>query len=131
MAYDPKIHHRRSVRLRGYDYSSPGEYYVTICTHDKGYLFGHVADGHMCCNQYGNVAQEEWFRSAALRKDITLDAFTVMPNHIHGIIMRNVRARGALPEGRSSVGRYAPALEQFGKPVPGSLASWFALTNRR
>jgi len=95
MQYDPKIHQRRSVRLHDYDYSSPGAYYVTICTEGKSFLFGRVVDGQMHRNNYGDVAQEEWFRSGKLRHDVVLDAFIVMPNHIHGIIIRRGTARRA------------------------------------
>ena len=109
MKFDPRIHHRRSIRLPGYDYSSPGAYYVTICTHEKSFLFGRVLDGQMHRNDFGDVAHEEWFRSAKLRHDIMLDAFIVMPNHIHGIIIRRGTARRA------------PTVERFGKPVAGSL----------
>ena len=60
--------HRRSVRLKGYDYSSPGAYFITIRTHNKRNLFGEIVDGQMHRNRYGDVVQEEWFRSAAIRK---------------------------------------------------------------
>ena len=116
MKYDPKIHHRRSIRLPGYDYSSAGAYYVTICTREKSLLFGRVLDQQMHRNDLGDVAHEEWFRSAKLRDDIMLDTFVVMPNHIHGIIIRRGTAHCS-----TGTARRAPTIEQFGKPVAGSL----------
>jgi len=81
-------HHRRSLRLKGYDYSQAGAYFVTICTHDRIHLFGEVMDGEMRVNQWGSIVREEWFRTAQLRLYVVLydDEFVVMPNHIHGVI---------------------------------------------
>ncbi len=88
MRYDPERHHRRSIRLRGYDYTRPGAYFVTICTRKRVCLFGDVVDGEMRLNALGDVVRDEWFRTAELRPYVRLDEreFVVMPNHIHGII---------------------------------------------
>ena len=87
MTFDRRKHHRRSIRLRGYDYTSGGAYFVTICTYDRECLFGAVEGNTVRLNQYGLVAREEWSRSAAHRPEIELDAFVVMPNHVHGIVI--------------------------------------------
>ena len=81
-------HHRRSIRLQGYDYTQPGAYFVTICTHGREMLFGQVVDGEMMLNDYGEIVREEWFRTAQVRPYVALfeDEFVVMPNHIHGIV---------------------------------------------
>jgi len=84
--YDPTIHHRRSIRLRGYDYASPGMYYVTVCAADRRCAFGEIIDGQMRRNHWGDIVYEEWYRTAKVRPGIELDAFVVMPNHVHGII---------------------------------------------
>jgi REP element-mobilizing transposase RayT len=84
--YDPDRHRRRSIRLRKYDYSRGGLYFITICTHQRECLFGNIADGTMHLSALGEVAGEEWRRSAALRPALALDAFVVMPNHVHGIV---------------------------------------------
>lgn len=88
MKHDPNKHHRRSIRLQGYDYSSPGAYFITICTQNRESLFGDVVDGEMVWNAYGKIVHEEWFRSAEIRAEIELlpDEFVIMPNHIHGIV---------------------------------------------
>jgi len=76
------------MRLKGYDYSQSGAYFVTICTYQHQSLFGTVVGGEMVINSYGKVVGEEWFKSARIRSEIELftDEFVVMPNHIHGII---------------------------------------------
>lgn len=86
MAYHPEKHHRRSIRLRGYDYTQPGVYFITICTHGRMCLFGDVVDGVMQMNACGRIVADEWHRTAVVRSDVVLDAFVVMPNHVHGII---------------------------------------------
>ena len=86
--YDPARHHRRSIRLRGYDDTQAGAYFVTICTHRRVLLFGQVVDGEMMLNEWGKIVWEEWFKTAQVRPYVELfdDEFVVMPNHIHGII---------------------------------------------
>jgi REP element-mobilizing transposase RayT len=86
MKYDPKIHHRRSIRLRNYDYSWPGAYYVTICAFNKSCIFGQVVEHQMHENECGHIVREQWLESGRIRKEIELDAFIVMPNHMHGIL---------------------------------------------
>jgi REP element-mobilizing transposase RayT len=78
--------HRRSVRLRGYDYSRSGAYFVTLCVQNGVCLFGEIADGEMILNPLGKLASEEWLKSAVIRPGIQLDEFVVMPNHFHGIV---------------------------------------------
>jgi len=86
LKYNQDIHHRRSIRLRNYDYSTVGAYFVTICTFERECLFGEVVDGEMRLNGMGQIVQEEWLRTAEMRKNVVLDEFVVMPNHFHGII---------------------------------------------
>lgn len=62
MTYFPKIHHRRSIRLQGYDYSQTGMYFVTFCTHNRKCLFGDVVDGAVVLNEYGKIAEEPILR---------------------------------------------------------------------
>ena len=76
---------RRSLRLKGYDYSQAGAYFVTICTQNRACLFGHIADGQMVLNEYGKIVRDEWLKSSEIRNEIELDEFVVMPNHFHGI----------------------------------------------
>ena len=84
---NPMQHRRRSIRLPGYDYVQPGAYFVTICTHKYAPLFGQVIEEKIVLNAYGEIVREEWLHTAELRDNIELDAFVVMPNHTHGIII--------------------------------------------
>jgi len=87
MTYDPSRHHRRSIRLKGYDYSRPGAYFITIVAQDRACLFGKVVDGVMHLSEVGQIVAESWQWLAAQYDYVTLDAWVVMPNHIHGIIV--------------------------------------------
>lgn len=85
--YNPTLHHRRSIRLPTYDYAQAGAYFVTVCAHQKARVFGEIANDVMRLNAWGEVVREEWLRTAEVRRDVELDAFVVMPNHFHGIII--------------------------------------------
>ena len=113
--YNSDLHHRHSIRLKGYDYSQAGAYFVTICVHERECLFGEIVDGAMQVNEFGRITAEEWTRTAEIRKEIELGDFVVMPNHFHGILIFP-----ASPS-RKGTTRHAPMIEQFGKPVAGSL----------
>ena len=107
---------RRSLRLPGYDYKTPGAYFVTIVTHERRSLFGRVADYSVKLSTMGVIAQELWLEIPRHFSRARLDAFVVMPNHVHGLIILTwspeVGARHAVPP---------PRAEAFGQPRPGSL----------
>lgn len=103
MKYNPREHHRRSIRLQHYDYSAAGAYFVTICTHRGKCLFGNVVNGEVKLNQHGIIAENEWIRTATLRKNLILDQYVIMPNHLHGIIIIMQDLKGVL--------QYAPTKE--------------------
>ena len=86
MRYDPEKHHRRSIRLHGYDYSQPGWYFITICTRNRESLFGEIVNGKMILNDAGTIVRTEWVKTGKIRQNIKLDKFVIMPNHLHGII---------------------------------------------
>ena len=87
MPYDPNRHHRRSIRLKGYDYSQAGAYFITICTQDRACLFGKVVNGEMRLNDAGRMVLAEWNMLPERFPHVVLDAFVVMPNHVHGIVV--------------------------------------------
>ena len=76
-----------SARLPRYDYTSPGRYFVTICTHDKACHFGDVVNGRMCLSPIGEIVADEWRKAPKVRPNVILDSWVVMPNHLHGIIV--------------------------------------------
>jgi putative transposase len=81
------VHHRKNIRLKDYDYSLPGGYFVTINTIERGNFLGEVVQENMMLNKYGTIVQETWNDLIHHVKNIELDIFTVMPNHVHGIII--------------------------------------------
>ncbi|MBN1398477.1 MAG: transposase [Bacteroidetes bacterium] len=88
-------HNRKSIRLKDYDYSHAGEYFITICTYDRECIFGDVIRGEMRLSQLGEVVRDTWYDLPNHNRGIELDAFVVMPNHIHGIIIINDITVGA------------------------------------
>ena len=89
MKYNTKKHHRRSIRLKHYDYSLPASYFITICTHNRECLFGSINDGEMMMNEFGYIIEYKWQRIPTHFTHIQLDAFQILPNHVHGIIFIN------------------------------------------
>jgi REP element-mobilizing transposase RayT len=87
MNYNPEKHHRRSIRLKGYDYTGEGAYYFTICCHQRRCLLGEIKDGVMHLNLVGVTVKAVWDSLPRHFPLIELDAFVVMPNHVHGIIV--------------------------------------------
>ncbi len=87
MKIDSETRHRRSIRLQGYDYSQAGAYCVTICTQDQKCLFGDIVNGEMGLNDAGKIVADQWIQTAAIRDDIELDEWVVMPNHFHAILV--------------------------------------------
>lgn len=79
-------HHRRSIRLKDYDYARAGYYFVTICTQNREHLFAEIIDGEMILNDAGKMVKRLWYEIPHDFSNINLHEFIIMPNHIHGII---------------------------------------------
>jgi len=97
MNYNPALHHRRSIRLKGYDYSQAGLYFVTICCRDMVCRFGKIENGEMILNAAGEIVRNEWIKSVEIRKEIEIHEYIVMPNHFHAIV-EIVGANGIRPD---------------------------------
>ena len=89
--------HRRSIRLQTWDYAEIGAYFETLNAYHRHDLFGEVARGQVVLSKYGAIARDEWLRTASLRPEIELDAFVVMPDHMHGIIRITTRTTPRSP----------------------------------
>jgi putative transposase len=87
MSYNPEIHHRRSIRLQGYDYTKAGIYFVTICSHQRQHLFGEIENGEMKRNAIGQIVANLWQRVPQHFLNVEIDTFKLMPDHLHGIIV--------------------------------------------
>ena len=85
--FDPQKHHRKSIRLKGYDYSQAGAYYVTIMTYQRDCLFGEIVNAEMVLNDLGKIVDECWHAIPEYFPVVELGAHVSMPNHVHGIIM--------------------------------------------
>jgi len=91
--YPSTFPNRRSIRLKGYDYSNAGMYFITICCQDMQLRFGKIENCEMQLNDFGKIAHDEWTNLSERFPNVILDAFQIMPNHIHFIIaLENVRA---------------------------------------
>ena len=119
MKFDPSKHHRRSIRLKGYDYESSGAYYVTIVTRGRECVFGEIEDNEMYLNNYGEIVQKWWDDISIHFPNVETGAFVIMPNHIHGIIVIMDERRGGV---LSPLGGKTPPLR---KPALGQIVAYF------
>jgi putative transposase len=114
MKPDLQNHHRRSIRLPGYDYTQPGAYFITLVAHDRLCLFGAIRNGKTQLNRLGKIARQELRRLAQRFPNIHIDTFVVMPNHIHAIIVIHANpvpaGDGAFP---TRVGATHPSQNRF------------------
>ena len=83
---NPKIHNRRSLRLKGYDYTQNGLYFITICCQDRVHWFGYAVNGEMKLNEIGQIARQCWLQIPVHFPHVSLHEYIIMPNHIHGIV---------------------------------------------
>ena len=115
MTYNPHRHTRHSIRLRGYDYSQPGAYFVTVCSYGRERLFGNIMDGEMILNEFGHVLMESWQWLADQYPFVLLDQSVVMPNHVHGIVIltsfKDIRRGGSRTAPTKPLGRLVGAFK--------------------
>jgi putative transposase len=110
MTYDPNRHHRRSIRLRDYDYTRAGAYFITIVCQDRICLFGDVVDGVMCLNDAGCMVQTMWDEIPMFYPGVDIDACSIMPNHMHGIVLLFEIDDIGQPQGAGQPQGVAPAV---------------------
>src|SRR6266536_1956512 len=103
---------RKSPRLQGYDYRQNAAYFITICTHKRQHLFGEISSHNTELNTLGCIVQTSWEQIPSHFPIAELDAFVVMPNHIHGILV-------IIDETKQVEYQY----EQFSKPIARSLST--------
>lgn len=84
--YNPDRHHRRSIRLPHHDYSSPGTYFLTLCTHNRQPLFGTISNQTFQPNTIGTIVQHHWLSLPRFHAHLSLDSWIIMPNHLHGLL---------------------------------------------
>jgi len=118
-AYNPAIHHRRSIRLKGYDYAQEGFYFITICCQDRAQLFGEIMNAEMILNECGEIADNCWLEIPKHFQNVELHEYVIMPNHVHGIIQ--IKFKSITPTVLPSVGAndYSP-LQTVKRSLPRS-----------
>ncbi|MCX6135269.1 MAG: hypothetical protein NTU47_15805 [Ignavibacteriales bacterium] len=122
MYYSPMRNHRRSIRLRGFDYTQAGGYYVTLCVKDRKPLLGEISQGGIRLSTIGEIVKGCWEEIPGHFPHATLDQFVIMPDHMHGIIVLvdQVGTRPAVSRQKNVLPRRC---EQFSRPVSGSLST--------
>jgi REP element-mobilizing transposase RayT len=136
MKYSEDRHHRQSIRLKGYDYSQNGAYFVTICTKERVCFFGNIVNndiGNTLCipTEMGKIAQECWYDIPNHYPSVLLDAFILMPNHIHGILFLGQKGEigghdrnGGVQNRNEGVQDIEPLrVNKFQKIIPGSIGA--------
>ncbi|HMG15060.1 MAG TPA: transposase [Saprospiraceae bacterium] len=122
MTFNPNIHQRRSIRLKGYDYTQSGMYFITLCIQDKDCLFGEIRNSEMILNEAGNMINKWWSKIPEKFINIELDVFQIMPNHFHAIIINN-NTEGANPCVRPEVPN--PGFVNNKKVSLSDIVQWF------
>ena len=123
--FDPQKHHRQSIRIKDYDYTQAGAYFVTMVTDHRNGLFGSIQNGAVMLSDFGQIADDCWRAIPEHFPAVELGAYVIMPNHVHGVIViRDDESATVRAVRRGSIYR-APTdnIEQFGKPTKGSLST--------
>jgi hypothetical protein len=124
MRYDPEVHHRRSLRMKGYDYSEPGTYFVTMCVQSGEGVFGRIAGDEVQVNAAGRMVERWWQELTRKYAHVALGEYVVMPNHFHGVvvIMESAPARacaeGAHAGAPRRAGEHGVGAALRGRPLP-------------
>ena len=118
MKYDPAKHHRRSIRLQGYDYSQAGAYFITICTWQRECLFGEIIDGEMQLSPWGEIVNLHWQNLPKYHRHLELDEFVIMPNHLHGIIVLINNNNNSVGAGLADISGQKQITSQQNPPSP-------------
>ncbi|WP_198152445.1 transposase [Draconibacterium sediminis] len=114
--YNPNIHNRRSIRLKNYDYSAAGLYFITLCTINREPIFGQIINGEMVYNAFGTIANNEWIKTPGIRKNISLCEFILMPNHFHAIISIDYKIT---EQGNDHIGKFQSPSQTIGAIIRG------------
>ena len=127
--YDPRKHHRRSIRLKGYDYAQPGAYFVTICVREQRCLLGQVKGGKVVLSDVGATAHGFWSHVPIHFPNVSIDMFVVMPNHVHVIIVIHDAFggdAGAARAGRGAITTPLPAGQRtIDRPTLGQIVAYY------
>ena len=115
-AYRNTPHKRRSIRLKNYDYSKVGLYFITLCAKDRHCIFGKIIHGKMHLNTFGQIAEEEWKNTSEIRKNTSLGEYIIMPNHFHAIISIDYQIKKTEPK---DIGKFQSPSQTIGAIIRG------------
>ena len=101
MSRDPKQYFRQSARLKDYDYSKGGAYFVTVTVDGEGEIFGKVVEGKVKLNKAGEIIEKVWMNLPKQFTNVKLDEFVIMPDHFHGIIILENKKEGLMNQART------------------------------
>jgi REP element-mobilizing transposase RayT len=127
MKYDPNKHNRRSIRLKGYDYSQAGAYFVTIVAYQRECLFGEIVGDDVVLNDYGRVVKKWWHTIPVHFPTIETFTFVIMPNHVHGIILITDDGRGVVsaPDDNMKIKHVGRETLPLRRPTLGQIVAYF------
>ncbi len=131
MGVKPDKQDRRSIRLKGYDYSQKGAYFVTICTHNRKCILGHVENRNVRLNGIGLMVQKAWLELPLYYKGIDIDESVIMPNHLHGIILIVGAGPRACPKDGGDKGQPQGVAPTKTLSLPDVMYSFKSLTTKR
>ena len=131
MKFDPEKHHRRSIRLKNYDYSQPGYYFLTICTYKRQSWFGEIKNDRMYLNQIGKIVAEEWINTPKIRPNFELDKWVIMPNHLYGIVIINEHILETGKGNRDILGARNAPLRQEANSISSFVAGFKSAVTKR
>ena len=112
--YNPNIHHRRTIRLQGYDYAQKGMYFITLCVQERECIFGTIFGNRMLLNEIGQIVADEWINTMNIRDNVIIHDFIVMPNHLHGIVEITYNKND-----KSQIGEFVSPTKSIGAIVRG------------
>jgi REP element-mobilizing transposase RayT len=127
--FNPAIHHRKSIRLKGYDYAQEGLYFITICCQDKAQLFGEIMNGEMILNECGEIANKCWMEIPEHFPNVELHEYIIMPNHVHGII--EIKFKSNVPTVIPSVATVATVWANNNSPLRGLNGGELAINHNK
>lgn len=124
MRYNSEIHHRYSIRLKGYDYSQAGAYFVTVCIKNRECLLGNIANGEVQLNRAGNMVKNIWNNLPTHYPGVLIDQFVIMPNHIHGIVVLSSVGAGLCACPNEGYAQHSKGQPQGVAPTPFNEKLW-------
>jgi putative transposase len=131
MIFHPDFHHRRSIRMRGWNYSFPGWYFVMVCAYNKEFLFGEIVEKKMVCNEMGEIIRNELLQFPERFPETALDCFVIMPNHVHFILSVGAVHEPPFPGTSAGAIRELPLRDERRKMLLFKIVGYFKMNSAK